>query len=79
MILRDDQFWTGTVAFTGARLASSSAGMAEIPEGKCLQGLPAGLGWLGLEAGGFGGQRGWDFTAAVSTGKGGAAAKMIQC
>ena len=35
--------------------------------GRRRQGLPAGLGWLGLEAGGLGGQRGWDFTAAVST------------
>ena len=29
--------------------------------------MNAGLGWLGLEAGRLGGQRGWGFTAVVSS------------
>ena len=61
--------WTRTAVLTGAsaRPLLLQEWLRSRRGGRRRQGLPAGLGWLGLEAGGLGGQRGWDFTAAVST------------
>lgn len=74
MILRDDHPGTGTVALTGA-----SAGPLLLQEWLRSRGA-GGAGkacplawWLGLEAGGFWGQRGWDFSLLLlALGKGGA-------